>query len=91
MATIMSDKGKIIAESRHVGLDGETPQERYIKKNIIAVSVKLNKKTDADILQKLDEVESKQGYIKALIRKDIGKTKDFKTAFQSLLDEYGEK
>lgn len=33
----------------------------------------LNRKTDADILQKLSEVESKQGYIKELIRKDIAK------------------
>lgn len=35
--------------------------------------MKLQKKTDADILQKLSEVESKQGYIKDLIRKDIAK------------------
>ena len=34
----------------------------------------LNRKTDADILQKLSEVENKQGYIKDLIRKDIAKS-----------------
>lgn len=37
------------------------------------IKLKLNCVTDADILKKLDEVASKQGYIKELIRKDIGK------------------
>ena len=37
------------------------------------MSLKFNMKTDADIIQKLEEVESKQGYIKELIRKDINK------------------
>jgi len=34
--------------------------------------MKLNIRTDADILKKLDSVMNKQGYVKALIRKDIG-------------------
>jgi hypothetical protein len=33
----------------------------------------LNTKTDADILEKLNEVENKQGYIKELIRADLSK------------------
>ena len=40
-------------------------------KNTTHVNLKLNKKTDADILEHLDQQESKQGYIKGLIRKDI--------------------
>lgn len=36
------------------------------------IKLKLNLKTDADIIKKLEEVENKQGYIKSLIRKDIG-------------------
>ena len=32
------------------------------------VFMKLNKRTDADILSKLEEVDSKQGYIKKCIR-----------------------
>lgn len=48
------------------------PQERYDKKNTVQVRMKLNKKTDKDILKKLNEVPNKQGYIKKLIRKDIG-------------------
>lgn len=50
-----------------------TPQERYDAANRVQVTLKLNRKTDADVLQRLAEVPSKQGYIKALIRDDIKK------------------
>lgn len=33
--------------------------------------IKLNRTTDADIIEKLDSVPSMQGYIKTLIRADI--------------------
>lgn len=46
---------------------------RYDAVNTTQIKLKLNCVTDADILKKLDEVASKQGYIKELIRKDIGK------------------
>lgn len=45
-------------------------QERYDKENTVNVKLKLNKKTDADIIRKLEEVGNKQGYIKQLIRED---------------------
>lgn len=48
-------------------------QERYDRKNTVQVKMKLNKKTDKDILEKLESVPNKQGYIKSLIRKDISK------------------
>lgn len=35
------------------------------------IHLKLNKETDADVLEKLASVDSMQGYIKSLIRKDI--------------------
>ena len=41
------------------------------KKNTTAICVRLSFNTDADILKKLDEVQSKMGYIKELIRKDL--------------------
>lgn len=44
---------------------------RYDQQNTRQIKMKLNIKTDADILKKLDSVSNKQGYIKALIRKDI--------------------
>lgn len=44
---------------------------RYQKSNIIQVNLRLNKKTDADIIAALETVGNKQGYIKDLIRLDI--------------------
>ena len=44
---------------------------RYDALNTRQIKMKLNLKTDADILKKLDSVPNKQGYIKMLIRKDI--------------------
>ena len=41
----------------------------YAKKMTKCVNLAFNKKTDADILEKLDHVESKMGYIKKLIIK----------------------
>ena len=46
--------------------------QKYDAENTRQVRLKLNKATDADILKRLDEVKSKQTYIKELIRKDIG-------------------
>lgn len=43
------------------------------KKNTRQIKLKLMKSTDADVLAKLDSVENKTGYIRELIRKDIGK------------------
>ena len=44
---------------------------KYKKANIRQVIVNLNVKTDKDILEKLETVTNRQGYIKQLIRKDI--------------------
>ena len=46
-------------------------QAKYDKDNTVQVKLKLNKKTDADIIKRLSEADSKQGYIKELIRIDI--------------------
>lgn len=46
-------------------------QDRYDAENTIRITMKLNKKTEADIIEKLNSVEKKQTYIKALIRADI--------------------
>ena len=44
---------------------------RWDAENAVQVKMKLNKNTDADILEQLENVKSKQGYIKKLIRMDI--------------------
>lgn len=48
-----------------------SPQEKYDKANTTRYQLKLNNQTDADIIQKLSTVKSKQGYIKECIRKDL--------------------
>lgn len=46
---------------------------KYDKENTKQIILKLNLKTDADILQKLESVPNRQGYIKDLIRADLSK------------------
>lgn len=46
---------------------------KYDKSHTTGIYLKLNNETDADILKKLETVENRQGYIKDLIRKDLGK------------------
>lgn len=45
--------------------------KKYDEVNTRQLHLKLNIKTDADILAQLDRQDSVQGYIKELIRKDI--------------------
>ena len=51
---------------------------KYDEENTVQVNIKLNKKTDSDILELLEAVTNKQGLIKELIRVNMGN-----------LDEYG--
>lgn len=46
-------------------------REKYDSRMTTQIKMKLNNKTDADILAKLESVPSKQGYIKQLIRDDL--------------------
>ena len=43
-------------------------QEKYDKDNTVQVKLKLNKKTDDDIIEALNNQDNKQGFIKGLIR-----------------------
>ena len=45
----------------------------YDKENARQLRVKLNRKTDADIIEHIEKQGNIQGYIKALIRSDIEK------------------
>lgn len=49
----------------------ERPQERFDKLNSKRFVIKVMTRTEADILQKLESVPNKSGYIKDLIRQDI--------------------
>jgi len=45
---------------------------KFNKEKTTVITVRLNNKTDADILERLETIsESKQGYIKRLIRADM--------------------
>lgn len=46
-------------------------QAKYDKDNTVQVKLKLNKKTDKDIITRLAAADNQQGYIKELIRLDI--------------------
>lgn len=48
---------------------------KYNKEKTILVSIRLNKETDKDIIEILNSVDNKQGFIKGLIREDIKKRK----------------
>lgn len=56
-----------MADKRH-----QEAVRRYDKLHTKPIYLKLNLKTDADILHQLEKVGNKQGYIKSLIRKDVG-------------------
>ena len=43
---------------------------RWDRENTVIVTMKLNKNQDKDIIEKLNSVDNKQGYIKRLIRED---------------------
>ena len=50
---------------------------KYDRENTRRINLKLNNKTDADIIKRLEslkETEGIQGYLKRLIREDMEKT-----------------
>jgi len=49
-------------------------QARYDRANTKQVLLKLNRNTDGDILERLQQVGNVQGYIKSLIRRDIAES-----------------
>lgn len=49
------------------------PQAKYDSTHTRQVKLKLNIKTDADILEHLGSLPNLQGYIKALIRADMAR------------------
>ena len=46
---------------------------KYNAKNVKQIKLNLNRKTDADVIEKLEDCGNIQGYIKDLIRKDMDK------------------
>lgn len=50
---------------------GRRAKAKYDSNNTAKFGFKLNLKTDKDIIDKLNSIDNKQGYIKELIRRDI--------------------
>ena len=46
-------------------------QERYDRENTVFIGLKLNKKTDADIIALLEKSDNKQGTIKKILKNFI--------------------
>ena len=49
-------------------------QERYDRENTVRVTIKLNKKTDAEIIEMLSSAPSKQGLIKKVLKEFLKNT-----------------
>ena len=45
---------------------------KHQKEQTVSVMLRLNKNQDAELIEKLESVDSKMGYIKNLIRRDLG-------------------
>ncbi len=59
-------------------------QHKYQQKTVKTVAVKLHSVLDSDIINRLDTVDSKQGYIKTLIRGEI-----YRDELNELMELYG--
>ncbi len=55
--------------------ESKAQQAAYDKQMTRFVGVKLNRKTDADIIQKIEQQGNMQDYIKRLIREDIERSR----------------
>lgn len=64
-------------------------QKRYDDNNTKRYGFKLNLKTDADIIAKLDSVPNKQAYIKELIRRNINEVKTMTNLYVYTPDDFG--
>ena len=62
---------------------------KYDKENTIKKMIKLNKNTDADIIQYLNTLPNFQGEIKRLIRREIAEIKATEEAYNNEYDEDG--
>lgn len=47
-------------------------QKRYKAANTVRVTIDFNRRTEQPLIDKLDEQTNKSGYIKGLIKRDIG-------------------
>lgn len=58
-----------------MGSNHTKAQDKYDRANTVQMHLKFNVRSDADVLDKLNSCENKQGYIKRLIREDMAKNR----------------
>lgn len=49
----------------------ETPQDRWLAKNSVKLTIRLMAESDKDVIERLNSVPNKTDYIRTLIRSDI--------------------
>lgn len=69
--SVMQRDGKSKGSGEMISDAKKKANARYDSTHTRQITLKLNLQTDKDILDRLDEVENKQGYIKQLIREDM--------------------
>lgn len=65
--------GAVNAALLKKGIGEMKSHQKWVAENTTRIVMNLNHNTDKDVLEKLSQVPSKQGYIKELIRADIAK------------------
>ena len=49
--------------------------KKYRKKNVLHVGIDFNRNTEPDLVEKMEAVENRSGYVKGLVRRDIEQSK----------------
>ena len=50
-------------------------KKRYDKENIVRVAVGFNRRTEPELVERIEEEENKEGYIRSLVREDVERRK----------------
>ncbi|MBS6940737.1 MAG: hypothetical protein KH142_04515 [Slackia piriformis] len=50
-------------------------KKRYDKENIVRVAVGFNRRTEPELVERIEEEENKAGYIRSLVREDVERRK----------------
>lgn len=53
-----------------------TPQDRWLAKNSIKLTIRLMVESDKDVIERLGSIKNKTDYIRQLIRADIESNKE---------------
>lgn len=69
-------KSKSQIQQDYARRTGYAAQRKYDKENAWRMQLKFIQSTESDLIEKLESVPNKSGYIKSLIRADLAKSSD---------------